>query len=173
MLESTRGPHSISLSVSPGSLNAATSGNTISGLITFTNLQIITDGQQTLTATCSDMIDSSISFDIAALKLDSMTITNYPSSSPAFTLFSFTVELFDQTLSSWTSVTTVSLTGNLNVNGELSADINGIKTLNIYCEELGNLTITVTAGTLTSMIQLEITNDFLKIESISPMVIFT
>lgn len=171
-LESTRGPHSISLSVSPGTLNPATSGDTTNGYITFTNLQITSAGNQTLTATCSDMVESSISFYIAALKLDSMKITNYPNSSPAFTLFSLTVELFDQTLTTWTSQTSVSLTGNLNINGDLSANINGNYTFKIYSEQIGTLEITVTAGSLTMLIQLNITIDFLKIESISTTVFF-
>lgn len=171
-LESTRGPHSITLSVSPGSLNVATSGDTANGYIIFTNLQIISNGLQTLTATCSDMVEGSITFNIGPLQLTSMKITNYPNSSPAFTLFSVTVELFDQTLTTWTSQTSVSLAGSLTINGNLGANINGVNTFEIYSEQTGTLKITVTAGTLTKEIQLDITKDFLKIESISPTVLF-
>jgi hypothetical protein len=168
-LEDQRGTHLIDLSVTPGTLSGTVSGSTSLGSISFTNLQITSSGLNTLKASCTDMVPDTMDFTITALALTRIEIDSYPSTSPAFTLFSVVVKAYDQT-GLWTSPCTVTLTGNLDIDGDLSLSITEQGTFQIYCKEVGSLNLKAETESFSHFVDIEITKDYLKIESLSSVV---
>ena len=147
-------------------------GLTSQGIIYFENLQINSSGNHLLKATSSDMIDSSINISVSTLNMNFINATDYPSNWPVYNFFSITVSLYDQMMNEWTTNTTVILIGSLNISGQSSAIVSGIHTFDIFCSEIGNLEVTIKTENLFIIIALIIEKNYLKIESVNPLVLY-
>ena len=148
------------------------SGLTSKGMIIFHNLQINTSGNHKIKASSSDMIDTFINISVSSLQMNFINASDYPSSWPVYKPFSITVGLYDQTMNEWPINTTVTLNANLKISGQSSAIVNGIYMFSIFSTESGNLIVTIKAEDTFIDIALFIEKNYLKIESVNPIVKF-
>ena len=172
-VESTRGPYTIALSLSTGTLVGSASLVSSSGTATFTNLKITTSGNHQLLATCSTMNeDYSDTLTIDDLGLASLSISIDRLIESANTDFIVSISLKDQSGGTWTSPCSVTLTSDGSLEGSTTGTASGSLALTVYSTSTGNLTITASSGSKSASSSIEILPNSLKIESINPTVIF-
>lgn len=184
-IESSRGPYSISLSISPsGSISGSVIGNTIStgitgaGTKTFTGLRILTMGDFVLTASSSSIesADSS-SFNIEnyPYTIALVTSTATPSKNFEFTI-SATIKGEDNQLYTGTCAFTLTESTSSMLGSTSTAITTGEGDLIIYMNSLGEKTITGKCPTLgsnpeiSSTISVTVLTCILKITSFTPTV---
>lgn len=126
----------------------------------------------TVTDSSSSLLSQTSTFsvisDLQVIQVSSTTLT--PS---AYFDFIITVKLRDKCGTLVSDSTQISLTGTLSILGTLtSTPTSGSSTFTVYCPDAGSQTVTVTAGSLTNTLSLEVQQDTLKFTSFTPTVIF-
>ena len=172
-LASTYGVFTINLGLSPsGTLVGTASQDTVNAVKTFTGLSVSSVGTFVITASATNVQSSSSeSFTIQAWALTTISLTSDNTSPSAYFDFTLTATLKDQGGNIWTTLTTVQLTASNGILGTLSNDIsNGSGTFSVYCSLSGSNTITATSGSVTAQVTINISQNKLKISSLSPTV---
>ena len=176
-LESSHGPYTIALSLSPsGSLSSTASGTTIGGQITFSNLRITSAGTMSIVASCSGMVSAtSISTTVTNYVY---TITTSTSNASPSINFSFTItallkgedgNAFASSITATLADSTSSLTGTLSATTST-----GTATFSVYSSSTGSKILTVSASgsssTITGSVTINVLTEILVISSLTPTV---
>jgi hypothetical protein len=156
-----------------GTLAGSTSGDTSAGVASFSNLKITSVGSFRIKASGSDMTSGYSSyFSIVNLALTSIQVSSSVSQISAYFDFTITALLKDQELNTWTSTTSLSLTGSLSISGDTSLSTSsGSALFSIYSSQSGTLVITVSSSGVSGSTTITILKNSLKIYSITPTVI--
>lgn len=181
-IESTRGPYSISISLTPaGTFSGSISGNTSAGTLVLSNLRILSAGTYTITAACTG---------VTSVATASFTNINYAyqvtlgtSISTPTVNFSFTITatikgedlnsftgICSATLSESSSTAVYGTTTGSNTSGTLSFSIylvaTGAKTIVVTCPAIGS------SPAVSGTIGVTLLQEILKITSFTPTVRF-
>jgi hypothetical protein len=170
----TYGPFSITIALDPsGTLTGSLSASTSSGKASFTSLQITTYGDYKISASSNDML-TGYSSTFTILTLRSMSLSSSPSSLSAYFSFTVTVLLKDQNGGTWTSSSTVDLSGsNLFGNSGLSKTTStGSASFQVYVTISGVVTITAISGSVTASFDLNIQKNLIGVTDVSHVVSF-
>lgn len=180
IIESIRGPYSISLTISPSGSKVGTwVRSTTNGQITFTGLRILSQNTYTLTASSTDLISTNYSPISIVKELYSIELSSDTATPSANFDFIITANFLSEDSSAYDNQCTVSLSGN-NLAGTLTKiNLAGSLTYNIRVTLSGSHTITAKSlatlkrGEISAQITIPVLADTLKFSSFSTIVIFT
>lgn len=183
-LETTRGPYTVSIALSPtGSISGVVSGATSSGQITFSSLRIVSRGTYYIVGSSTSItsITSSVSATVVnyAYTISLSTSSTTPSANFDFTL---TAILKGEDGNAFIGSCAVAFTESSGSSIYPSSSITtstGTATLTAYMTSLGSKTITSTcpasgsSPAVASSVTITILTEILKIITITPAVSFT
>lgn len=172
-----RGEFSIAFSLSPsGSLTGTLTGSTSNLQLKISNFKVSTSGTYNLVAAGNGLISgNSESFTIAAKVLSEISITSDHDSPSCYFSFKITCKLYDQSVNLWDASSLVSVTSSPGVisGNSLTATVtSGIADFNVYASATGSVTVYCKSGSVTGSLTLDILQDLIKINSVSPDVNF-
>lgn len=175
-LENINGPYSITISLpSPNKIYGTLTGNTVSGIATFSGLRVLSAGTFKISAfssgkTSADSVTFTVQnylFAISAV-IDSLNPTvNFE--------FSVIVSLTGEDLNYFTSSCDVSLTSNNDayLHGDtFITTSNGVAIFKMYISKSLQITLTFVSSSFTTVLTFDVAKQVLKISSPSPTVIF-
>ena len=170
-LETNVGIYIVSLNLSPtGSFSGMISGTTSSGVITLSNLRILSAGTFNIIVSSAGITSATSS---------SLTITNYvyaislasSTSTPTANFpFTITVTLKGEDNNLFTGISTTVLTCANTLSGITSlSNSGGTVTFSIYFTSLGSQVITATSSSITGNITISVLSEILKIITFTPV----
>lgn len=118
---------------------------------------------------------TSSSFTIIAKALTSISLTSDNSSPSVYFSFGLSCKLYDQSLNLWTTSSTVAITSNPSIiagNTLSTTTATGSADFSVYSTASGSVTIYCKSGTVTGSLTLTILQDLIKINSVTPNVIY-
>ena len=169
--ELVRGPHSISLSLSPSLNSFSYTESTVDGVSSFADLLIDTGGVYEITASCPNMESFTLqNIDVHELELTSMEISFNKASPSVDEDFEVTVDLYDQQHSLILSLTSVSLSSDLSTSGSTSGSTtSGSILFQIRGLVPGLLTVRATSGLVSNSSSITIYPQKLKFSTSPPL----
>ena len=166
-------PFIITLSLSnSGTFSGTVSSSSTSGICQFSSLKITTSGIFSITASSQDKLPAtSNQISISELALTTINLSSSESSQSANFEFSLTITLKDQVGSLWQVKTLLSLTSDLDLNGDINIQTDkGSIIANLWSSKVGLNTITVVSGLVSTSISITILKDMIKIIELTPIV---
>lgn len=174
-LETLRGPYSVSLSLTPtGTISGTKIKNTSSGVVTFSNLRILSANTFILTASATGVgSDVTTSFTVTNF-VHTITATTTESTISANFAISITADIKGEDGNAFTSSATIILTVNTGtISGTVSRTTStGQGVLSVYFTTIGTKVITASCNSKTTTVTLVITVNILKIDTLTTTVFF-
>jgi len=137
-----------------------------------TGFSVLTPGTYYCSVTDStDLVLSQTSNFGVVSNVQVIQIQSFPSAPSAYFDFIITVRLRDNCGTLITQSTQVVISGSATIVGSLSlSSISGSASFNVYCPDHGPQVVTASAGGLNNTLSMSITQDILRITSITPTV---
>ena len=180
VIESVRGPYTISLSLTPtGTFSGTVSSSTSSGVISFTPLRILTWNTFTLTAQSASITSAVTAQFTTTNYVHTIGITTSDSTPSMNFAFTLTITLKGEDTNAFTGTCVIALTESTSsLAGTTSSSITGgTGQMSVYFTSTGSKTITATCPASgsntdkTQTISITVQSLIIKVNSISPTVI--
>jgi hypothetical protein len=174
--EIVHGPYTITLTLySTGSFSGdcVTAASTTAGVVTFSNLRILTQGSVAVVASCTNATSATSSTLSISAIVGTVTLTASTLSPTIYFTFSITVSLLAEDGSPFTSQCSVSISDSSSslVGTTPLSTSTGQASFTFYFTSPGLKSISASAGSLTSHLSLSAMSLRLQVTSVSPYVI--
>ena len=169
-LENSVSQYTVIISLSSGVLSGISSMQSTNGIAEFSNLRILSDGYFTITATSVGIVSVTSSYLPITNFLYSITATASPSSVSTNFNTVITVSLKGEDNNPFNQTSTVTISQNNDLVGALS-DItsSGTATFTVYFTKSGSKSLTISSGSKTTSLSVNVLQNKIKIISISPL----
>ena len=173
IIESLKGPYSIAITLSSGVLFGSSSDQTRGGVLTISDLRILSAGSISITATSNNIIsDTSAAMQVTNY-VYSITVTSSNLTPTMNFVFTVTATLLgeDGKLFTGNCLTTLTESGGNAISGTTSQQTaTGTATFSIYFAMFGSMTMVATCSSIYGSLAITVPDLSLRIDSITPIV---
>ena len=168
LLEASKGPYSVTLSLSPsGSFSGTYTAKTISGVATFSGLRILSGGSLSIVAACPGVASYTSSAMPITNYIYSITLTSDSSTPSAGFTFIVSATVLGEDGNPFTTPSTVLLSeaSGVTIHGTTSASsdaVTGVASFSIYIAVNGGMNIVATYGSISKTIAVTVMIEKIK-----------